>query len=189
MKKKLYGFLLLLFIICISLLIVVLPTFFTKDIGRVAMHQEINLPLLLNTKEDIQIVFFGYSGCVDICMPRISAINKIYSSLDAKTKKRVAVAFLDVSSPLNINLPSDFAKSFNEEFEGIYLDKSRVRGYTKEFNVHFSKSLMDDEEYNHTTNLYIIKKAEGKKKIRYIYSAFPYDLKQIQSDIKGLMDE
>ena len=78
MKKKLYASLILLSIVLVSILIMIIPTFFTNGISRVVLHKEINLPLILNDEKDIALVFFGYSGCSDICTPRLYSINEIY---------------------------------------------------------------------------------------------------------------
>ena len=64
-----------------------------------------------------------------------------------------------------------------------------MRDYTKEFEVYFSQSLFDKEEYNHTDNLYLVQKREGKKFIRYLYNTNPYNFKQIEIDIKELLNE
>ena len=189
MQKKIYAFALLFLIVLISTLIVILPTFFTKGVSRMELHKEINLPLLLNDDQDVKIVFFGYSGCVDVCTPRLHAVSALYDDLSMDVKKRVGVDFLDVSSPQNKKLPSDFAKLFNKEFNGVYLDDGMARVYAREFNVYFSKGLIDKTEYDHTSNLYLIKRRANKKEIRYVYSSFPYDLRQIQIDIEELLHE
>ena len=189
MKNKLHAFFVLLLVVFISILIMILPTFFTKHVSRTVLKQEITLPLVLNGEKDITIVFFGYSGCVDICTPRLNSLATFYKSLDTSTKKRVGVEFLDISLPYDKALPSRFAKFFDEDFKGIYLNKNNFRVYTKAFNIYFAQSLSDETEYNHTSNIYLIKKSANKKEIRYVYGAYPYDFKQISIDIKGLLNE
>jgi len=159
MKKKLYASLMIILILFVSVFIMIIPTFFSKDISRIELHQELNLPLLLNDEKDIKLVFFGYAGCADICTPRLQDINKFYSALNEDTKQRVGVEFLDISIPQDITLPESFAKFFNKEFKGIHLNKNIIRDYTKAFSVYFSQGLMDKTEFDHTTNLYLIKKS------------------------------
>ena len=101
----------------------IIPTLFTDGISRVSINKEFDLPLILNDEKDIKIIFFGYSGCTDICTPRLYAINELYKTLDTKTKKRVGVEFVDISAPYDETMPSKFAKFFNSEFKGIYLKK------------------------------------------------------------------
>lgn len=188
-RRKLHALSLLLLVIAVSILIMIVPTFFTKGISRVALNKEFNLPLVLNDHKDVKLVFFGYSGCRDICTPRLYSIDEFYKTLDKETKKRVGVEFLDISVPYDKTLPSRFARFFNSNFKGIYLSQNTLRAYTKEFNVFFSPSLMDETEYDHTSNLYLVKRTPGKKELRYIYSAYPYDYKQISLDIKELINE
>ncbi|MFK5937929.1 MAG: SCO family protein [Sulfurimonas sp.] len=187
--KKTSAILLIFLVLIVSISIMIVPTFFTKGISRITLHQELDLPLILNDNKDIEIIFFGYAGCVDICTPRLQALSDFYNKLNKKIKQRVGLVFLDISSPINKNLPSEFAKSFNDNFRGIYLNSSILRNYTKAFSVYFSKSLMNKTEYDHTTNLYIVKRDKRKKEVRYIYTAYPYDFKQINLDIKALLNE
>ena len=167
----------------------IIPTFFTNGISRVAIHKEVNLPLILNDDKDVALVFFGYSGCSDICTPRLYSINEIYNSLHVDVKKRVDVEFLDVSVPVDNTLPVRFAAFFNPDFKGIFLNSKILREYTRAFDVYFSQSLSDTTEYDHTSNLYLLKKTDIKKELRYIYSSYPYDIDQINLDIKELLNE
>ncbi len=189
MKTKLLSASMIILVVAVSILIMIIPTFFTKGISRVAMNKEVNLPLILNDDKDVKLLFFGYSGCTDICTPRLQSLDKFYETLDAETRQRVGVEFLDISIPNDSELPSRFAEFFNPNFKGIYLQNSVLREYTKLFDVYFSQSLIDTTEYDHTTNIYIVKKSQNKKELRYIYNSYPYDFKQISSDIRGLLNE
>lgn len=189
MRKKLYPISILILVLIISILIMIIPTFFTKGISRVSQNKELNLPLILDDEKDIMILFFGYSGCTDICTPRLYSIDKFYTSLSNETKKKVGVEFLDISIPYDKTLPSRFAQFFNPNFKGIYLSIDVLREYTRAFNVYFSQSLIDETEYDHTANLYLLKKTKNKKKLRYTYYSYPYDFKQISLDIKELLNE
>ena len=189
MKRKIQSASTIILVLVVSVLIMIIPTFFTKSISRVALKQEINLPLILDDEKDVKLLFFGYSGCSDICTPRLMAIDEFYNTLNADIKKKVGIEFLDISLPKDRELPSRFAKFFNPDFKGIYLSNNVLRKYTKAFNVFFSKSLIDETEYDHTSHIYILKKAQGRKELRYIYNSYPYDFKQINLDIKGLLNE
>ncbi len=188
-RRKLHALFLLLMVIAVSILIMIIPTFFTKGISRFTLNREVNLPLVLNDEKDIKLIFFGYAGCRDICTPRLYSIDKFYKTLDKNTIKRVGVEFFDISAPYDETLPARFAEFFNPNFKGIYLTKDILRDYTKAFDVFFSQSLMDTLEYDHTANLYIAKRTADKKELRYIYSAYPYDFRQISLDIEELINE
>ena len=189
MQKKVSAAIMILLVIVVSVLIMIVPTFFTKGISRTSLHTEFDLPLVLNDNKDIKLLFFGYSGCADICTPRMQDISKLYKSLSKEKTKRVGLEFLDISTPDDETLPNRFAHFFDEDFKGIYLDKKILREYTKVFNVYFSKSIMDKTEYDHTANLYLIKRSKNKKEIRYIYNSYPYDFNQIKLDIEELLNE
>lgn len=189
MKTKLLSASMIVLVVLVSILIMIIPTFFTKGISRVALNKEVSLPLILNDDKDVKLLFFGYSGCSDVCTPRLQSLNNFFETLDENMKKKVGVEFLDISVPNDNELPSRFAQFFNPNFKGIFLSSDILREYTKMFNVFFAQSLMDETEYDHTANIYILKKTQNKKELRYIYNSYPYDFKQINSDIKGLLNE
>lgn len=189
MKKKITAFFLILLVIVISSSIMVLPSFFTKGISRIELKQNLDLGLVLDGVHDIELVFFGYAGCFDICTPRLEILSSWYSSLPEERRKKFTLRFMDISIPDNKSIPDSFAKTFNPDFKGVFLDKNILRVYTKAFNVYFSKALIDETEMDHTAHLYLLNKSKEGKQLRYIYTAYPYDFNQIQSDIEGLDHE
>ena len=189
MHKKVYPALIIIFILAVSVLIMILPSFLTKGVSRVELRQELNLPLVLNDDKNIKLVFFGYAGCTTICTPRLQKLSKFYDSLSQKTKDEVGLEFLDISVPADETLPHSFANFFNKDFKGIYLNANEMRDYTRAFNVYFAQSLFDKKEFDHSSNLYIIKKVGDRKELRYVYTAYPFDFKQIKLDIQELQNE
>ncbi len=189
MKRKLSAFILLLFVLIISLFLMIIPSFYTKGISRVALRQDLALELITEDKQDIELVFFGYAGCRDICTPRLENLGKWYGTLSEQTKEHLRIKFLDLSHPQDRSLPDTFAKTFHPSFKGVFLDDDILRVYTKAFSVYFSRSLMDETQIDHTTNLYLVKRSDTGKQLRYIYIAYPYDFAQIQNDIEELIHE
>lgn len=190
MRKKVAPIFLILAVISVSILIIILPTFYSKGASHIELNQELDLELVLDAKQDVELVFFGYAGCIDICSPRLDALGKWYATLPLAKQEKIGVRFIDLSVPEDKTLPNTFAKAFHERFIGVFLEKSVLRVYSKAFMVYFAKSLTNDDEIDHSTHLYLVKKdKEGKKILRYIYTSYPYDFTQIQSDIKELINE
>ena len=190
MKKKITALLVILFVIVSSILIVVLPSFLGKDISHIRLTQELSLKRILDKEQDLELVFFGYAGCRNICTPRLEELGQWYKTLPLQTQSHLGLKFFDLSIPEDNTLPDSFAKAFHEDFEGIHLPKKTLLHYTGEFSVYFSPSLIDEYEIDHSTHLYLVKKdTNGKKYLRFIYTNFPYDLIQINTDIQTLLNE
>lgn len=188
-QKRAYGIFFIALLIVISIAIMIIPSFATQNVSRHTLNKKIDLPLIASNNKDVNIVFFGYSGCAKICTPRLMELAKFYETFSKEKKERIGVEFIDISSPKEKELPENFATSFNKNFQGIYLNQEILRDYTKAFSVYFSPSLMNNGEFEHTANLYLVKKTGEKKEIRYMYNAHPYDFKQINSDIEELLNE
>lgn len=189
MLKRVYIFSIFAGVIFFSGFVVILPTFTTNNISKIALDKEIDLPLILNDEKEIKFIFFGYSGCRDICTPRLHSLQIFYNTLDTNLKNKIGVEFIDISTPQDTTLPDRFATFFHEDFKGIYLDADIRREYTKAFNVYFAPSINDKTEFDHTAALYMVQKKSDKKIIKFVYNAYPYDFKQIQIDIKELLNE
>lgn len=189
MKKKFFPLLLIAFTIIISIFVMILPTFFSKNLAYIELKQELKLDLVLSHKEDIELIFFGYTGCLEICTPRIEALKQWYSTLSFEQQERVTLTFFDLSVPKDPTAPDIFVKAFHPKFRGVYLSDKILRKYTKTFNVYFASSLFSKEKIDHSTHLYLAKRTGIKKELRAIYTAYPYNFKLLTTKIEGLLNE
>jgi len=187
--KRFFSLVIILFVLLVSIFIMISPTFFGNTLTRFEVKKEVKLPLVLDDSRDVKLLFFGYSGCINVCTPRLRDLSTLYETFDESIKKRVGIEFIDISTPDDEMLPQAFATAFHPDFKGIYLNSKVLREYTKAFEVYFSQSLIDKTEFYHTSNLYILKKVNGKKEIRFIYNTYPYNFEQIRRDIMELINE
>jgi protein SCO1/2 len=188
-KNRFVGIALILTLILFSLAIIALPTFFIKDGGRVTIDRTISLPLIDQQDTPLLLLFFGYTGCVDICTPRLQQLGSMISELPADIQQRSKLLFFDVSKPEVAQVSDDFAKSFSDRFEGVPINDGRLDQYTRAFDIYYAPSLSDPYEYDHTPHLYMLKKEKNRYHLRHIYYAYPYNEKQLVSDIKALLNE
>lgn len=189
MKKKLLAVILFITTIFTSILIVIAPSFASKTLTYVERHQELKLDHVLDAQEDIELIFFGYAGCLHICTPRLYNIKQWYETLSPQDQKRITLKFFDLSIPLDPQTPDIFVKGFHPNFKGVYLHKNTIRNYTKVFSVYFAKSLLDETEIDHSAYLYITKRTKGVKELRAVYTTYPYDFAYLSTKIKELLDE
>jgi protein SCO1 len=176
-------------VIVSSLLIVIAPTLFSKNLARVEINKEISLDLILQSNKNVELLFFGYTGCIDICSPRLQSLSNWYASLPQSIKNSVQVSFIDLSTPDHPSTAQAFVSSFHPEFKSIFLDAKTLRSYTRAFDVYFASSLFDNTEIDHTTHLYLLSRDNQKKMLNIIYTAYPYDYAQLTSDVQGKIDE
>ena len=187
-KKKILAFGIIVASLLSSVLIVILPTFFSNTTSRIELKESLSLERVLE-KTDIELLFFGYTGCLDICTPRLQDLATWYDKLPQKLQENITVSFIDLAVPKDKEVPTLFAQSFHPKFNAIFLPKNLLLTYTKALSVYFSPSLFNEGEIDHSAHLYVLAKGSKGKYLRFIYSAYPYDFKQITSDIKGLIHE
>lgn len=189
MKKDRVGLFLVFLLIIVSLLLIILPSFSSGQSGRVAIDRTISLPLFEHRQEKVIMAFFGYTGCSDICTPRLRQIAQWYATLPDAVKAECRFYFFDLSKPSDPKMPENFAKAFNAEFEGIYLDNETLNDYSRAFDVYYAPSLSSAYEIDHSPHLYMLKKVKNGYDLRYIYFSYPYHMDLIETDLKELQND
>jgi len=183
--KTVFGYLL----ICFALLfmaIIALPQFYSNSSsGRINKDVALNFDFLEEEKASVVMLFFGYVGCGDICVPAMNELSNIYEELD---KSKTKVYFVNIFDETNKDLPTKYAKAYHAGFKGIYLDKIGIKKVSQKLTLAIVK--ISQQEISHTGHLYILKKDKLSTKyyLKYIYTTRPFDEKSIVKDVNILTE-
>ncbi len=138
--------------------------------GKISINREIKVPFLPYSEKKLSLLFFGYYGCSDVCTPFLEKLSTIYESDVFKSyKKDVDIYFVNLNPAVKKHNPDEFAKYFNQNFQGIYLTHNEIMSIDREFGLYHTSSLRDKSKINHTDNLYLLEKSNGKFKLKHIY--------------------
>ena len=161
------------------------PTLFDRSIGKTDVDKKIHSSSFAQYESSVLLVFFGYAGCVDVCTPRLQELADIYRSI--KANKNVEVIFMNVISPTDPELPERFARFFHPDFQGIYPDEEELEILKKELDLYIVRSLFDEDEYDHTSFLFMLQKKKDGYHLRHVYMQAPFDKTLILQDIEQLV--
>lgn len=182
-----------LFIVLMIAVPLLLTLFFSQQTssGKIVVNSAIDAPYLDHTQKEYTLVFFGYVGCEKICTPILDQLNDFYKSKEfSPIKPYTGVSFVNLMPELTPEQPQIFARSFNPDFEGVYLTQKQLMGVDRSFSLFFSKSLMEAGEINHSDHLYLIYHKQGSEIIlKNIYSTHPMNRHQIINDISRYLNE
>lgn len=79
--------------------------------------------------EEVLVVFAGFPGCSDTCPTTLTALDRVYRSVDSE---RLGVAFVNVLLHTPQQVSADYAASFNENFIGYSVaDEQRAELYSR----------------------------------------------------------
>jgi len=182
-KLKNINYFLLPVSLIILLIFVSLSINFIPGGGKLEKNEKVNSRVFNHFNHTILLVFFGYVGCNDICIPRMTELAKIYQQLKQRSELDVGVVFINLTQLSNKTLADLYAKHYNPDFNGIYLKTQQLNELIAEFNVFKSPSLTSENAYNHTASLFLLKKDAGDYYLRRIYIAAPFDQSSIIADI------
>ena len=190
--KKIFGYFLILFALVMILLIGFPQVYSSNNSGRIDKEIQIDAGFLKNETSEIVLVYFGYVGCSTVCVLSLHEIDEIYNTIGSS---EVSVYFINLLDGIDNNLPDAVAKSFNNNFKGVHLDKDELVKVTNEFKVSYTKALIDKYELNHPGYLYLLSKNSDKKGTKdgytqkYIYTTKPFSQKDIVLDIENLLEK
>lgn len=172
-------------IITIPFFVSLAPDLFALRLKHLRIDKKIDLPLFKKAHKRFELVYFGYSGCADVCTPILEQIAGWYKQ--SALKNRVQVTFFDISQPLDPQAPQKFAALFDPRFKGYRLNQQQIQPYTRSFSVYFAPSLFNNGSFDHSSNLYLVEHLKSSVILRYIYILS--DFEQIENDIKALQNE
>ncbi|PHQ64642.1 MAG: hypothetical protein COB99_08645 [Sulfurimonas sp.] len=180
--KTVFGYLLIIFSI-FFMIALAFPQFYSNnDSGRIDKNTPLKLDFLKQEESPVVLLFFGYVGCDNICPPAMREINDIYEQLD---KTNVKVYFINLLDTINKDAPNYYAKEFNKDFKGIYLDNLSMKKIINKFSLSITK--VNNNEINHSGYLYVLKKDNKEYTLNYIYTTKPFNEESIIKDISILL--
>ena len=145
---------------------------------------------LANQTGKVNLIFFGYTSCPDVCPVTLSEFGKIYNGL-GDDREGVNLLFITVDPERDIgDRLKKYLENFTSPILGLTGDTSVLEEVWQDYGVLRIKqggSNSDEENYlvDHTARLYAIDK-NGNLRITYPYG-FPVE--GIIEDVRYLLEE
>ncbi len=157
-------------------------------------HRNIALSVPFDTeqiKTDVIVMMFGYVGCADVCTPLLMHLSHWYNS-EAMRENRdaVRVVFVNLTPEAEPLKVTQFVKSFEEDFIGVYLPFEALKKVDRGFGLYYGRSPADPLEVNHTDSVYVLKR--GRDKMWFLKSLFlphPLNTARLTEEIEQLKKE
>lgn len=184
-KKKLF-FGILLIIISFLMITFINFVYLLSDSGKIEKEVSVDFKFLKEEKKPVVILYFGFTGCSNVCIIALNQINTLYKTID---DKKVSVYFINLLTDVEKGLSNKYAKSFNEDFVGLDFTKSSLLEITTKLRVNFAPSLLNKEEINHTGFLYLFEKKDDLYIQKYVYTNTPYDINLIKEDVNNILKD
>ncbi len=180
-KKITFGILLILLSFS-TILFSALPILYSNNsAGKVIKQVDVDFNFLKDNDSDYVLLYFGYVGCYTVCPPALNEISQIYKKLD---KNKFTFYFVNLQKNVPKENVDQFAKVFDENFKGIYLNNQEIKKIISKLNVKFIPSMFDKYDIDHSGFLHVLKKHENKiYKQEFLYTTRPFDIDYIIKDL------
>lgn len=157
-----------------------------KSQGRFVLEQEIEANFFVSQKPYV-LLFFGYVGCENICIPLLDEIKVLYEErMDASMRANFDVVFVNLTSEISHEAPDDFAKFFHPDFIGVHLSDAQIARIERTFALYFSRSMADKSKLDHTDHLYLIQNTPVKRLLN-LYTTHPIHHDRLLRDLSESM--
>lgn len=183
-KKIIFGIILILLSFCTIFLSVMPNIYSNNSAGKIIKQIEVDFDFLKNETSEYILLYFGYVGCYTICPPSLNEISQIYDKLNPSKYK---FYFVNLQPDLPKENVDQFAKVFNENFKGIYLNNEEIIKIVSKLNVKYLPSMIDKYEIDHSGFLHVLKRLEkGHYQQEFIYTTRPFDIDFIVDELNNL---
>jgi len=163
-------------LIIIILLPIIVALKFSKTHTYIEQDQKL-LPIIANKlKQKYTLLYVGYTGCINICTPRLQEISTIQRVLKDKGDT-IGYMFLDLRT-LGDDVSGDFLKAFYGDFEVLSLKKDDKSKLLKQLQFYFTKSLYDTNEFEHSSYLYLLEKEKDQVQLIATIMQYPFTNKE-----------
>ena len=171
----------------ITIVLVMFAGNFSSIGSKVELNKKIQAKIFDKYESEFVFVFFGYVGCADICTPRLEELSNI--QIELKNRVEIETVFVNLTKLQDHELPQLFASTFNKEFNGVYLNSEELREVKSEFGIYGASSLMSDEEFDHTSFLFLLQKIDDRFYLKRIYTHVPFSKEIIIEDVIGNLND
>ncbi len=169
---------LLSFLALVAVLVLGFPMLFLDGHkgGVIKLDKEVTISFDVKDNVKDLLLYFGYVGCEDICLPALKEIASIYDALSHK--KSVQIYFINLAKKGEGS--ELFARYFHKDFLGLELRD--IGPLQNQLRVYSSASLSGDGKISHTGFLYRIQRYKNGFKLRSIYVTKPFNAAAIIED-------
>lgn len=129
---------------------------------------------------DVNLIFFGFTRCPDVCPFTMARLGTIYKDLNEPSNLNVVMVTVDPGHDTPSILGS-YVQAFNPNFVGLTGTNSAIAGIARDFFVGYGGA---DAKITHTEAVAVVDKTG---RLRYIYANDK--VASLASDLPGLLKQ
>ena len=161
-----------------------MPNFYANnEAGKIEKSIDTNFNFLKSEDSPYVLLFLGYVGCYTVCPPALNEISQIYKKID---KNKFTFYFVNLQANTPKENVDQFAKVFDENFKGIYLNNKEIIETISKLNVKYLPSLVDKYEIDHSGFLHVLKRKNNLYTQEFLYTTRPFNIDYIIKDLNSL---
>lgn len=129
-----------------------------------------NTFFLPDSNHEMEIVFFGYVGCPEVCPTALAQMSKVLEAVNTDGEVAVGAVFVDINAGSRHQHPAQrYAQQFSPGIQGVSVSPDELKRLSEEFRLRFTQSDAGGGEIFHTDHFFLLKRhEEGWKIVRVL---------------------
>lgn len=131
-----------------------------------------NDAFLDRSQNDIEIVFFGFAGCADVCPASLAKLASVLESDKVNTNRiNTGATFIEVKSLQERNgymLAEQYSSAFSPRIRGYTPDLNSFRELSEEFIIKLYKSRSESGQLSHTDHFFLLIRQQDQWKVKRV---------------------
>ncbi len=170
LNKNLFLKLFILALIILGPVVILLH--YSKEHTLVEQNKILSPQYIHYFKNRYTILYVGYTGCINICTPRLKEISEIQRVLNDRGAK-IEYMFLDLRE-LGDDVSGDFLKAFRGDFKILSLEENSKNHFLQQLGFYYARGLYDKNEFEHSSYLYLIENNGKELKLITTIMQYPF---------------
>ncbi|WP_088332479.1 SCO family protein [Lacimicrobium sp. SS2-24] len=137
----------------------------------ISSTRPVETDFLRQTSADKALVFFGFTGCGDVCPASMTILRQVLNHWQV-AESRPAVFFIDIDQRSSAQRAQAYASQFHQDFIGVHANEPILRSLSADFNLNIQQR---DDQILHRGRTYLLQKKQQQWYLTKTYNPTTFD--------------
>jgi len=143
------------------------------------VNQQVDSSFLDTQGSKTALVFFGFTGCSDVCPLTLSIINKLFTE-QTNSALWPQVVFVDIDSNSNEHQAANYAKQFHQAFVGTHIPLENLGKISAQFGLN---SKQQNNSIVHVGKTYLLQRELTQWRLVKVFSPNSLSVALLQKEL------
>lgn len=159
--------------------LILLIFIFSVPFIPLVLDKELNVGFLEQQGNDNALVFFGFTGCKNVCPLTMAKLRQL---LDSQQNSALwpQVLFVDIDENSTTEQAAKFAQQFHPAFAGLHIESEQLKKMSAMFGLNIKQQ---KDQIVHMGKTYLLQRKAQQWRLVKVYNANSFSVKTLQKEL------